>query len=721
MAAAALALLTLVNPFVGADGGGNTVPGAAVPFGFVELSPDTSRADTSGYSSAGLIMGFSHTHVSGTGGDSKYGNFRVTPTAGPLAMGNPLFAKTEETASPGYYAVTLHGDGGAIRCELTATRLVGFERFTFPAGARANVILDASSHVLRAQRATHVEVDIADDGHVSGWASFKGGWNPGPYKLYFYAVFNRPPIRTGVWSGNRAEERFQPGVKHAEGDQMDDYGNRVGSFATFDATGDRVVEMKLAVSFLSVEKARANLEREAPGWDFGRVRRAAEEDWARVLSAIEVTGGSESQRRIFYTALFRAHYMPHDLTGENVWWQSDEPHYEDYYTLWDTFRTLHPLLTLIEPERQRDMVRSLVDTYRHTGWLPDARIAGSNGMTQGGSNGDVLIADAMVKGLEGIDYQTAYQALVKDAEVESDRPLNEGRQLADYKRLGYMSLDYARSASRTLEYAYDDFAISEVARALGKEEDAKKYLARSGNWRNLWNPEKGCIQPRYAGGRWLENYSCDYEYPDTTTEWWDAPFYEGRPIQYSTYVPQDAQGLIAKLGGDQAFTRWLDHFFDQKLYTQGNEPDLLAPWLYIHSGRPDRTVDRVRALLATEYKEGRNGLPGNDDAGTMSSWYVWSAIGLFPNAGQPFYYIGSPVFERVVVHLGAERTFVIEAPATSAANRYVQSAELNGKALDRAWLTHKEIAGGGRLVLHMGPQPSRWGTVDRPPSVTPRP
>jgi predicted alpha-1,2-mannosidase len=711
-------LTQYVNPFVGSDGGGNTVPGAAVPFGFVELSPDTTNADTSGYSSSGQIIGFSHTHVSGTGGDAKYGNFRVSPTSGALRVGNLRFAKSDESATPGYYAVTLAGDGGRIRCELTATRLVGFERFTFPAGADANIILDASSRVKLAQRATDVEVNVVDDTHISGSASFTGGWNPGPYTLYFWAVFNRPMKRGGTWTANLGSERTFPGQRHIEGDQARNYADQFGAFAVFDTAENRAVEMKLAVSFISVDKARKSLETEAPGWDFDSVRRQAEDEWERVLDKIKISGGTDEQRRIFYTALYRSHYMPHDLTGENVWWQSSEPHYEDFYTLWDTFRTLQPLLTVIESERERDMVRSLVDTYRHTGWLPDARIAGSNGMTQGGSNGDVVVADAMVKGLKGIDYETAYQALVKDAEVESPRPLNEGRQLEDYKRLGYMSLTYTRAAARTLEYAYDDFCIAEVAKALGKTEDAKKYLERSGNWAHLWDAKMRCIRPRYANGTWMENYDCDHEYPDGATEWWDAPFYEGRPIQYSTFVPQDVNGLIRQLGGDQAFTSWLDDFFDRKLYTQGNEPDLLAPWLYIHAGRPDRTAERVRTILAGAYQDARDGLPGNDDAGTMSSWYVWSAIGIFPNAGQPFYYIGSPLFSRITIELEGGRSFVIEARDTSAGNRYVQRAELNGKVLHRAWLTHAELAAGGKLVLDMGPNPSQWGRGDRPPSTS---
>ena len=713
-------LTRLVDPFVGADADGNTVPGAAVPWGFVELSPDTTNADTSGYSSRGLVIGFSQTHVSGTGGDSEYGNFRVTPTAGPLRVGNLRFAKSEESASPGYYAVTLAGDGGKIHCELTATRLTGVERFTFPAGADGNVILDILARAKTHQRATNAEVNIVDDRHISGSATFVGGWNPGAYTLYFWVEFNRPMKSFGTWMADLGSTLAIPGRTHAVGDQTHNYANQSGAFAIFDTAKDRSVLLKTGVSFISVEKARRNAQEEAPGWDFDGVRARAAQAWERVLSNIEVEGGSESQRRIFYTALYRAQYMPHDLTGENVWWQSNEPHYEDFYTLWDTFRTVNPLLTLIQPERARDMVRSLVDTYRHTGWIPDARIGGHNGLTQGGSNGDVLVADAMVKGLRGIDYETAYQALAKDAEVESERPLNEGRQLVDYKRLGYMSLTLNRSASRTLEYAYDDFAISEVARALGKTADADKYLKRSANWTNLWDPQTRCIRPRYANGTWLENYDCNHEYPDSTTEWWDVPFYEGRPVQYSTYVPHDVQGLIQRLGGDEEFVKWLDVLFDRKLYTQGNEPDILAPWMYIHAGRPDRTADRVRAILAREYREGRAGLPGNDDAGTMSAWYVWGAMGLYPNAGQPFYYIGSPVFRRVAIDVGGGRKFVIDAPGTSDKNRYVQSAELNGKKLDRAWLRHSEIAAGGRLALQMGPSPSQWAREDRPPSVTAR-
>lgn len=720
-----------VDPFVGVDGGGNTVPGAAVPFGFANPSPDTlpnpdpNSWATNGYESDRPVVGFSQTHVSGTGGEGKYGNFRVTPQAGevnPLELASP---KADERAGPGYYAVTLTRPN--VRAELTATRLVAVHRYTYPGVERVHLLFDAGSVVTtgggagRRQRpiASHARV-VAPD-RVEGMGSFIGGWNPSPYTLYFAAVFSRPAAAWGTWRGG---EVF-PGTDSVAGEQ-----GSAGAYLTFDSAQGRGVEVKIGLSFLSVERARENIMRETRGVGFNGVRFRAAEEWRQALSKIRVEGGTEEERRIFYTALYRSHYMPHDLTGENAWWQSDEPHYEDFYAIWDTFRTLHPLLTLIQPERQRDMLRSLVDTYRHTGWMPDARIAGANGMTQGGSNSDVLVADAFVKGLKGIDYRTAYRAMVRNAEEESPRPLYEGREVSEFKERGYLSTRRERSASRTLEYAYNDFCLAQVARGLGRAADARKYLARSRNWMNLWDDETKSVRPREPDGRWMTPFDKTrlYMLDSPRFIWMSAPYYEGSAYQYSTYVPHDAQALIDKVGGDEAFVRWLDAFFGdapggeplrpEGLYTQGNEPDLLAPFLYTHAGRADRAQARVRALMRKEYRTGRAGLPGNDDAGTMSSWYVWNAVGLYPNAGQDFYYVGSPVFTRARIDLGGGRAFTVEAPGASAENVYVSAARLNGAPLDRAWLSHSEIARGGTLTLQMSDRPSRWGRTNRPPSMS---
>ncbi|HYE64377.1 MAG TPA: GH92 family glycosyl hydrolase [Pyrinomonadaceae bacterium] len=717
-------LISYADPFVGTENGGNIVPGAEIPFGFVHVSPDTLNPTTAGYNPYENILGFSQTHVSGTGGASKYGNFLTTPLVGKLRTGDLGSPKSEESASPGYYTVRLTRSG--VKAELTATRLVAMHRYTYPSSKQSHLLIDVSSVVqpevgnnaIKNQRPVDCWVRIIAPNRLEGTGNFIGGWNPSPYTIHFSAEFSRPFETFGTWR----DDRIEPGTLAAANE------GKVGAYATFDTTNNQTVQMKIGVSFISPEKARANLLQEIPGWDFDAVRRQAEAAWESVLGQIRIEGATERQREIFYTALFHSHYMPHDLTGENVWWSSAEPHYEDFYAIWDTFRTHFPLLILIQPERVRDMVRSLVDTYVHTGWMPDSRIAGANGMTQGGSNGDVVVADALAKGLTGIDYQKAYEAMVKNAEVDSPRPLYEGRTVSEYKQLGYLSMNYPRSASRTVEYAYDDFCIAQVAKALGHAADSRKYLERSKNWMNVWSDETRSARPRHADGRWLTPFEAAHFYPDKEYSYWDAPFYEGSGYIYGTYVPHDVQGLINKLGGDERFIMWLDAFFanpptrdpafNSGLYNHNNEPDFLASFLYIHAGRPDRTQERVRHILATEYTTGRGGLPGNDDSGAMSSWYVWGAIGLYPNAGQPYYYICSPLFQRSTINLGGGRTFIIEAPETSATNLYVQSVTLNGRALDRAWLKHEEIARGGRLVLRMGAKPSAWGRDDRPPSMS---
>lgn len=717
-------LIADADPFVGTENGGNIVPGAQIPFGFVHASPDTANPNTAGYNSYENILGFSQTHVSGTGGASKYGNFRTTPLVGKLRVNNLGSPKSEEAASPGYYTVRLTRSD--VKAELTATRLVAMHRYTFPSSKLSHLLIDASAVVqpetgdnaIKNPHPVDCSVRVIAPNRIEGTGNFIGGWNQSPYTIHFSAEFDRPFSSFGTWRDNRIEE----GTAAASNE------GRVGAYATFDTTDNQIVRMKIGVSFISTEKARANLLGEIPGWDFDAVRRQAEAAWESVLEKIKVEGGTDEQRRIFYTALYHSHYMPHDLTGENAWWDSNEPHYEDFYAIWDTFRTHFPLLTLIQPERERDMVRSLVDTYAHTGWMPDSRIAGANGMTQGGSNGDVVVADALAKGVAGIDYRKAYEALVKNAEIDSPRSLYEGRALVDYKRLGYVSMNYPRSASRTMEYAYDDFCIAQVAKILGHDADSRKYLERSKNWLNVWSDETRSARPRFADGRWLAPFAAAHFYPDKDYSYWDAPFYEGSGYIYGTYVPHDAQGLINKLGGDEKFIAWLDAFFNNpptrdpafnnSLYNHNNEPDFLAAFLYIHASRPERTQERVRHILATEYMTGRGGLPGNDDSGAMSSWYVWGAVGLYPNAGQPFYYICSPLFARSTINLGSGRTFIIEAPETTATNLYIQSATLNGRTLDRAWLKHEEIARGGRLVLRMGAQPSTWGRGERPPSMS---
>lgn len=712
-------LTSAVDVFIGTENKGNTLPGAAIPWGFVRLSPDSVAGPTSGYDSQNDIIGFSHTHVSGTGGPSKYGNFRVMPSIGETSLTDLVSPKADEVAAPGYYSVNLTKHN--IKAELTATRLVGFHRYTFPQTKQAQIFFDAGSIMrpgkprLLLQSILENKIQVIGKNRLEGMVKVRGGWNEGPYTLYFSAEFDREFTSYGTWKGGE-KPPLAPQKTSAE-----DKAANVGAYLTFDTTNNQKVQLKVGVSFISMEKARANILQETPDWNFEKVRQAASGKWENVLSKIRIEGASAEQHQIFYTALYHAQYMPSDLTGENVWWKSGEPHYEDFFCLWDTFRGVHPLLTLIQPERQRDIVRSLIDTYEHTGWMPDARTAGVNGWVQGGTNGDIVIADAMAKGLKGIDYEKAYKALVKNAEIDSPNPQNEGREVSDYKRLSYMPIDYqgpkgffyGRSASRTLEYSYEDFCIAQIAKALGKSADYEKYLKRSASWQNLWDDATKSIRPRYADGRWLADFS-----PTKVYKSWNDPFYEGNAYQYSTYVPHDAQELINRLGGNEKFNLWLDEFFKTNQYNQSNEPDHLAAFLYIHAGQPARTWEIVRGILSKEYKTGRGGIPGNDDAGAMSAWYIWNSIGLFPSAGQPFYYLSSPIFKKTTITLSGGKHFIIEAPKTSDSNKYIQSATLNGKPLDRAWLKHSEIAAGGRLVLKMSAAPTDFGKNDRPPSVS---
>ncbi len=696
---------SFVDPLIGTAGDGNTYPGAKVPFGFVSASPDTTSPTTGGYNAAGRIVGFSQTHVSGTGGGGQYGNFRLTPVSSLRATDlDSEFSR--EIAKPGSYSVTLGREG--IRASATATRLAAIYRFHYRPGAEKHVVLDTTSvlDLPGGQSPVSSDTEIVDGKRIEGSASFRGGWQKAGYKLYFSVRFDRKVTAAGTLKGGAL--RGKPTVHGGPTD-------RTGAYASFGGGGAEV-RAKIGVSFVSVARARANggtIRR----FDFARTRRAAEREWALALEGVTVAGGSAAQRTVLHTAVYHSQLMPHDLTGENVWWKSRVPHYEDYYTLWDTFRTLHPLLTLIQRKRQAQMVESLVDTYRHNGWMPDARITGRNGLTQGGSNGDVLVADAAVKGLTGIDYKTALKALIKNGNTQSPRPMAYGRELNDYRQIGFVPYPIGRSASRTLEYSYNDFAIAQVANAQRRPDVAQLFLARSHNWKNLWDPATRTIRPRLASGAFVTPFEPHLGSPEGATNAWDSPFYEGTPRQYSAYVPHEIARLIEKVGGDEAFAVWLDELFYGKRYDPGNEPGLLAPWLFIHAGRPDKTADRVREVLA-QYTNARNGIPGNDDAGALSSWYVWGALGLYPNAGQPFYYIGSPLFGHAQIDVGKGRTFKIEAPGTSDANRYVQSATLNGGPLARAWVTHQEVAGGGTLVLRMGPQPSpTWGRSERPPSL----
>ncbi len=712
-----------VDPLLGVSGGGSVFPGPAVPFGIIKPGPDMVALDgndaNAGWNEGGNILGFSQTHVSGTGGGAKYGNVLVTPTTDAISRLDAQSPSVDEKASAGFYAVRLKRYGVGV--EITATRRAAIYRFNYPSGTPANLLFDAG-HCLRssfasgeAQSLRSAEIHIVSSTEVSGSTSVTGGWNKqsNTYTVYFYAVMDTPAITFGTWLNGKQ----MAGAKSAQG-KAD---SSVGAWFSFGERKADPVLMKIGISFISAEQARRNLMSEIPGFGFDAVHAAAVAAWDKALSAVELKGETPEQAKMFYTAIYHAMLMPTDRTGENPLWNSSEPYYDDFYAIWDTFRTSGPLLTIIAPRRESDIVRALVDIYRHEGWLPDARSGNYTGRTQGGSNADFLITDAFMKGLKGVDWNTALSAEIHDAEIPPEDNLREGRGgLNDWHKLGYVSVEGSdRTGSVDMEYAADDFEIALLAKGLGQLDIYKKYLERSGNWNKLWDASltedgfSGFIRPRHRDGSWLTPFTAMDE-----CTWGGSTFYEGNSWTYSFFVPQDVASLIDMAGGPQTFVRRLDAFFAVPgRYDVGNEPGFLAPYLYIWAGRPDKTDEHVRAIIAKSYHAGLSGLPGNDDSGAMSSWYAFGQMGIFPNAGQDVYLIGSPAYPKTILHLADGKNFVIEARNLAPDRIYVTAATLNNKTLDRAWLRHSEIAAGGRLVLTMASAPTRWAEHNLPPST----
>jgi predicted alpha-1,2-mannosidase len=708
----------LVDPTIGTRDGGNTTIGPALPFGMIKPGPDTGDNDqNSGYAAGGDINGFSQTHVSGTGGGAKYGNILIQPTVGTLAIDDVGSPPENEEARLCYYAVTLRRYG--VRAEVTAAARAALYRFAFPAAGKAHILFDAG-HCLRGgvaygegQMVTASSVKVLSATEVAGSSTLVGGWNEQtrPFTVYFYAVSDTPATAYGTW--NRQDRHpLHPGG-------MLESGGQILTGAWLDFAPNQVVRVKVGISFVSIDQARANAG-EIDGFDFAGTQAAGVDAWRKALDTVQVAGGTPAQRKLFYTSLYHLMLMPADRTGENPLWQSGEPYYDDFYTIWDTFRVSNPLLTLLAPDRESGIVRALVDICRHDGFLPDGRSGNSNGRTQGGSDADTVIADAFVKHVPGINWNDAYEAVTKDAEVPPVDPFKEGRGgLEDWHRLGYCSMEGVdRPASKTLEYAYNDFGIALMAQGLGKADDAARYLSRAGQWQNLWDPDftdggySGFIRSRHRSGAWKEPFKAS-----EGCSWYGDTFYEGNSWTYSFFVPQDVAGLVAKMGGDRKFVGRLDALFDTPgLCDVTDEPFFLTPYLYIWAGRHDKTAERVHQILAKNYSATPGGLPGNDDSGAMAAWYAFGAMGIFPNAGQDVYLLGTPMFPSVSVRLAAGGTFTIRAENLSDRNIYITSASLNGRPLDTAWIRHGDIMAGGTLALQMGGRPSSWPGGPPPPS-----
>ena len=742
-------LTSLVNPFIGTGGHGHTYPGPSLPFGMIQPGPDTRLEDwdgSSGYHYGdSRILGFSHTHLSGTG-IPDYCDVLLAPTTGELHLDrgdgtrpgySSAFRHADEAAAPGYYAVTLSDHG--VRAELTTTLRVGLHRYTFPAGRPAHVVLD----LVHRDEVLDAWIEIGDDGEVRGLRR-STGWAQ-DQRVYFVMRFSRAALAHGV---AEADDR-RPGGRAAKGRAVKAW------FDFGDAGGPLLV--KVAISAVSVEGARRNLEAELPGWNFGAVRAAASDAWERELSKIRVEGGSARRRTIFYTALYHAMLTPNvfmDVDGQYLG-RDLEVHRADrftYYTvfsLWDTFRALHPLLAIIDAPRTRDFVRTMLQQYREGGRLPVWELAANETDTMIGYHAVPVVADAILKDLGGFDVELAYAAMTRSADADRFG-------LAAYKRLGYVPAEEEReSVSKTLEYAFDDWCLAMVARKLGRPDDHARYLRRAQAWKHLFDPATGFLRAR-LDGFWFAPFD-----PAEV----NAHYTEANAWQYRFFVPHDIEGLMRALGGRDAFARALDALFgaDSRIsgiqqaditgmigqYAHGNEPSHHVPYLYAFAGQPWKTQAMVRRIIDTQYGSGPEGLAGNDDCGQLSAWLVLSALGFYPVApGAEHYVLGTPLFPEATIALEGGRRFVIRAPRPARMRlvapggqglaavgldpdpSYVREVRLNGQPWGKAFLRYASLAAGGELAFDLsptavaqwasGPQASPPSAVDEH-SVTPAP
>jgi predicted alpha-1,2-mannosidase len=710
---------------------GQTFPAVGVPFGMTQLTPQTrdgaAKCVSPYYHADTRIQGFRASHWISGSCTQDYGSFTLMPLSGRLDVLPEVrasrFSHARERATPAYYAVTL--DDEAIRAEATGSARAGFLRFTFPRGRAAYVVVNPNSE--QGLGALEVHPDAREIvGYNPVYRLYAGQGTPAGFNGYFVARFDTPFEAYGTWENGAV----RTGARSVEGDST-----RVGAYVRFAAPAGGVVRVRIGTSFTSLDEARRNLDAEIPDWNFDRVRAAAEDAWNDALGAVQIRGGSETDRTIFYSALYHAMLLPRVLSdvdgsypsfagGDSVRVAEGFAYYDDF-SLWDTFRAVHPLLVLLAPHRAGDMVRSLLAKAEDGGWLPIFPAWNSYTSAMIGDHAAVLVADAYLKGVRGFDAERLYGYMRKNATESPPREeylAGRGRRaLASYLKYGYVPLEDGvpdaahrnEQVSRTLEYAFDDFAVAQMAGALGHDADRKLFLERAGNWRKVFDPSVGLVRGRSADGSWATSF-------DPTRR--ASYITEGTPWQYTWFVPHDVAGLVGAMGGRESFVARLDTLFDGGLYWHGNEPNHHIAYLYDYAGAPWKTQERVSRIRAEEYDAGAGGLSGNDDAGQMSAWYVFSALGLYPVApGTPYYALGTPLFPEASIRVAGGKRFTIRAEGVSKKSPYVQAAWLNGEPLDRAWISHEEITAGGTLLFRMGPTPNRaWASdpLNAPPGAS---
>lgn len=708
-----------VNPFIGTgaiDGGlsGNNYPGATSPFGMIQLSPDTSEApnwgDASGYDyNRNTIFGFSHTRLSGTGASDLI-DITLMPTSSGRT--SSAFTHDEEKASPGYYQVMLKDEN--INVELTTTQRNGIHRYQYPAGKDAEVILDMDHSADKGswgRRIINAQIRILNDHAVEGYRIITG-WAK-LRKIYFYMEFSSPILTSTLRDGGRVHENTA--VVNGT--------NLHGCFR-FGKLNGKPLTCKVALSSVSMENARQNMEQEASHWDFDRYVAAADADWEKQLGKIEVKG-TEIQKEIFYTALYHTMIQPNTMSDVNGEYMAadyttrkvgdNETHYTTF-SLWDTFRASHPLYTLLEPERVTDFVKSMIRQYEYYGYLPIWQLWGQDNYCMIGNHSIPVITDAILKGIPGIDVEKAYEA-VYNSSVTS----HPNSPFEVWEKYGFMPENIqTQSVSITLEQAFDDWCVAQLAAKLNKDADYQRFHKRSEYYRNLFHPKTKFFQSKNDKGEWIEPFD-PYQYGGNGGH----PFTEGNAWQYFWYVPHNIQALMELTGGTKAFEQKLDTFFTSTYkseqmnhnasgfvgqYAHGNEPSHHVAYLYNFAGQPWKTQKYVSHILNTLYNNTSSGYAGNDDCGQMSAWYVFSAMGFYPvNPADGRYIIGSPLLDECTLKLAGNKEFRIRTIRKSPEDIYIQSVTLNGKKHKDFFITHQDIMNGGTMVFKMGKKPSGWG------------
>ena len=719
-----------VDPYIGTGFHGHVFMGANVPFGAVQLGPVNLSEGwdwCSGYHySDSTIIGFSHTHLSGTGiGD--LGDILLMPATGEiitnkgtvknLAAGNTsLFSHREEIARPGYYSVQLQRYN--IKAELTASTRVGFHQYTFPASESAHIVIDLVQGI-GWDKPVDAYIKQVNDSTIAGYRFSKGWAND--QRIYFTAVFSKPFKNFALYKNKTVQA----------GNVL--MGDSVKAVANFSTTAGEIIRVKVGISPVSTENALQNIVTEIPGWNFDAIRNAADAAWNNELGKIAIQTNDAAGRRIFYTAMYHTMIAPSVFNDNNGDYYGTDKQVHQHasftnlttFSLWDIYRAAAPLYTVLHNEKTSDVINSMLAIYQQQGRLPVWHLMGNETNTMPGNSATQLIADAYLKGIKGFDTALAFEAVKQTAMLDL-------RGLQYVKKYGFIPADsMVESVAMGLEYAIADAAIAQMAKRMGKQEDYIYFSKRGNYYKNYFDSSIYFARGRVTENSWRTPFS-----PFVAQHMKDD-FCEGNAWQYTWLVPQDVEGLIQLLGGEKKFIAKLDSLFTQKgemgkeasaditgligQYAHGNEPGHHIPYLYMFAGQPWKTADKIRYIEDSLYTDKPAGICGNEDVGQMSAWYIWSALGFYPvNPFNGVYVFGSPVINDAVIKLPGGKTFHVAVKNNSHPNKYIQRISLNAKPYTKSFLLHEDLMNGGEMIIEMGAKPSKtWGipAVDRPFSV----